>query len=47
MLSNVAALIVIVIIKAKTVKSGVFSGYSTVRIQNQEQYCPQQDKKYK
>ena len=37
----------IVSIKAKTVKSGGFLGNSTVQIQNQEQYCQQQDKKYK
>jgi hypothetical protein len=38
---------VIVSIKAKTVQSGVFAGNSTVQIQNQDQYCQQQDKKYK
>jgi hypothetical protein len=38
---------VIVSIKAKRVKSGGFWGNLTVQIQNQEQYCQQQDKKYK
>ena len=47
MLSNVTAWIVIVSIKAKTVKSGGFLGNLTVQIKNQEQYCQQQDKKYK